>query len=210
MGANLCLLEEDEEGELKALVEGVKDWIGHWFSKVKKWKEGDVDLKILTWLSCYGILCHAWSIPFFIFLSSKVGKFVCCDENASDFYKLDVASIMVRTSCGMMINELFNVRINKTSFRVRVMEETIYLSTILVKKYIFSSLSDSKSLATLECSSLEDCIGKEIGSEEDKVVVYRGKMHDGYFQKYLKDKSLLVLNVVSTVKSVYVVEKHCE
>ncbi|KAI5384970.1 hypothetical protein KIW84_071821 [Lathyrus oleraceus] len=43
-------------------------------------------------------------------------------------------------------------------------------------------------MATLECSSLEDCIGKEIGSEEDKVVVYRGKMHDGYFQKYLKDK----------------------
>lgn len=79
-----------------------------------------------------------------------------------------------------------------------------------MKKFISSSLLDSKSLETLECSSLEDCVGKEIGSEEDKVVVYRGKMHDGYFQKYLKDKGLLVLNDVSTVESVYVVEKHCE
>ena len=31
MGANLCLLEEQEEGELKALTEDANEWLEQWF-----------------------------------------------------------------------------------------------------------------------------------------------------------------------------------
>lgn len=49
MGANLCLLEENEDGELEALVEGVKGWLGQWFSEVRMWNADDVDPERLTW-----------------------------------------------------------------------------------------------------------------------------------------------------------------
>lgn len=39
LGGNICLLKEDEDDELEALVEVAKDWLGQWFSEVKKWKE---------------------------------------------------------------------------------------------------------------------------------------------------------------------------
>lgn len=37
-----------------------------------------------------------------------------------DFSKLDVVSIMVKTSCGLLINEVFKVSIKNVVFRVRV------------------------------------------------------------------------------------------
>lgn len=76
----------------------MKYWLGLWFLEVRKWKEEDVDPERVTWLRCYGIPCHAWSIPFLFFLSSLVGKYICCDESTSDFSKLDVASIMIRST----------------------------------------------------------------------------------------------------------------
>lgn len=47
---------------------------------------------------------------------SLVGKYICFDESMSDFSKLDVASIMVRTSCGLLIKEVFKVNINNVFF----------------------------------------------------------------------------------------------
>lgn len=152
LGANIFHLKENKDDELEALLEGVKDWLGQWFSEVRKWKEEDVDPERVTWLRCYGIPCHAWSIPFLLFLSSLVGKYICCDESTSDFSKLDVASILVRTACGLLINEVFKVMINNVDFRVRFMEETFGSSTKLVKKYS-SILSDSDDSFAHECSS---------------------------------------------------------
>ncbi|CAK8576112.1 unnamed protein product [Lathyrus sativus] len=48
LGENLCLLEEDEEGELEALVEGAFGWLSQWFSEVRKWRAKDVDIERLT------------------------------------------------------------------------------------------------------------------------------------------------------------------
>lgn len=101
-------------------------------------------------MRCYGIPVHAWTISFFIFLSSKVGKHVCCDENVYDFSKMDVPIIMVRTSCGMLINEVFNVRVNKVSFRVIMVEETLGPSTRLAKKEVSSTSSEDSFLFSQE------------------------------------------------------------
>lgn len=46
----MCLLEENEDSELEALIYGAKDWLAQWFLEVRKWKEEDVDPEILTWL----------------------------------------------------------------------------------------------------------------------------------------------------------------
>lgn len=68
-----------------------------------------------NFLSC---LVH----PFFHFYFFHGWKYICCNENTSDLSTLDVTRNMVRTSCGMLINEVFNVSINNSSFKVRVVE----------------------------------------------------------------------------------------
>lgn len=82
------------------------------------------------WLRCYGVPCHAWYIPFFEFLSSMVGKYICCEESTCDQSRMDVASVMVRTNIGMLINESFNVNINNVLFRIRMVEDTQGLSRV--------------------------------------------------------------------------------
>ncbi|XP_058727198.1 uncharacterized protein LOC131598634 [Vicia villosa] len=59
MGANLCLLEESEEGELSALIEEASDWIKQWFLEIRPWRPEDVDNERLTWLRVFGLPCHA-------------------------------------------------------------------------------------------------------------------------------------------------------
>lgn len=43
MGANLFLLEDLDEGGVKALVEEGKDWLGQWFKEVMEWKSNYMD-----------------------------------------------------------------------------------------------------------------------------------------------------------------------
>lgn len=67
IGANLCLLEDNEEGFLEAIISEGIVWLGRWFAEVRKWKYEDVDLERVTWLRCYGIPCHACVFSFFGF-----------------------------------------------------------------------------------------------------------------------------------------------
>ena len=39
MGANFYLLEEQEKGELKALIEDAKDWLAQWFEEINEWSQ---------------------------------------------------------------------------------------------------------------------------------------------------------------------------
>ncbi|CAL5188643.1 unnamed protein product [Lathyrus oleraceus] len=43
LGENLCLLEDQKEGEIKALINEAADWIGKWFKEVHPWSPNDVD-----------------------------------------------------------------------------------------------------------------------------------------------------------------------
>lgn len=58
MGANFCLLEEQEDGELKVMIEEDKEWVEHWFSKIHPWSPQDVDNERVTKMRCYGLPCH--------------------------------------------------------------------------------------------------------------------------------------------------------
>lgn len=77
---------------------------------------------------------------------------------------MDVASIMVRITCGIFINEVFKVNINEALFRVRVVEETLSSSTRLVKKPISSALVLDSEFSH-DSSSWEDFVGKDDDSE---------------------------------------------
>ncbi|XP_058783963.1 uncharacterized protein LOC131658712 [Vicia villosa] len=61
LGANLCLLEEQEEGEIKTMIEEDRVWIEQWFSDIHPWSPQDVDNERVTWMRCYGLPCHAWN-----------------------------------------------------------------------------------------------------------------------------------------------------
>lgn len=49
-----CLLEGLVEGEMEALVEYGRIWLGLWFKEVRKWKSEDVNPERVTWFRCYG------------------------------------------------------------------------------------------------------------------------------------------------------------
>ncbi|CAK8572723.1 unnamed protein product [Lathyrus sativus] len=38
LGANLCLLEESEEGEIRDLIREAKSWWKQWFSNIRRWR----------------------------------------------------------------------------------------------------------------------------------------------------------------------------
>ncbi|CAI8614009.1 unnamed protein product [Vicia faba] len=43
LGANVCLLEDLVKGEMKALLEGGRNWLGQWLKEVKSWSSSLVD-----------------------------------------------------------------------------------------------------------------------------------------------------------------------
>lgn len=85
---------------------------------------------------------------------------------------------MVRTSYGMLINEVFKVSINDVIFTVRVVEETLGPSTKMVQKYS-PLLLDSEDLLGSKCSSWEEFAGKEDGSEDEDDDGSRGRKSVG-------------------------------
>ncbi|PNX65689.1 hypothetical protein L195_g062723, partial [Trifolium pratense] len=61
LGANLVLLEEQEEGEVRALMEDAKSWLDQWFRDIRPWSTREVDKSRLVWLRIYGVPIHAWN-----------------------------------------------------------------------------------------------------------------------------------------------------
>lgn len=58
LGENLCLLEEreeQEEGEIKAMVDEGSDWLWQWFKEIRKWRVSYADKEMVTWLCCYSV-----------------------------------------------------------------------------------------------------------------------------------------------------------
>lgn len=87
LGSNLVLLENLEEGEMEALIEGAQDWLATWFSYVRKWCPKDVDNECLTWVSYYGTPVHAWNEDFFKYVVFGTGEYVAADENTETLQK---------------------------------------------------------------------------------------------------------------------------
>ncbi|XP_058733452.1 uncharacterized protein LOC131605070 [Vicia villosa] len=123
MGANLCLLEENEEGMIKDIIEEAREWIQQWFSEIRPWRANDVDNERATWLRVYGLPCHAWKDKVFEFLATSVETFICADEVTRKHKNMDVARILIRTKYCLVLNETYNISINDNVFRIKVVED---------------------------------------------------------------------------------------
>lgn len=96
--ANLCLLEEIDEGEIKHLITEGKSWWSQLFSEIREWKEEHVDKDRVTWLRVYGIPCHAWNFSFFEMLANTLGTYVYSDENVLKGTNMDITSKCILTN----------------------------------------------------------------------------------------------------------------
>ncbi|GAU35431.1 hypothetical protein TSUD_375210 [Trifolium subterraneum] len=80
IGANLVLLEDQEEGEIKALMEDAWGWLEQWFKEIRPWSTREVDHDRLVWLRVYGIPVHTWNDDFFNLISKPFGNFLNTDD----------------------------------------------------------------------------------------------------------------------------------
>lgn len=62
---NLCLLEEQEVREIKALVDDGSEWLRQWFEEIREFKLSNADKEKVTRLHYYGVSYHLWSQPSF-------------------------------------------------------------------------------------------------------------------------------------------------
>ncbi|GAU24569.1 hypothetical protein TSUD_149100 [Trifolium subterraneum] len=124
LGANLTLLEGQDEGEVEALMEEARDWMEQWFKEVRPWTEKDVDLERLVWLRVYGIPAHAWNESFFTMISKSWGSFINADDVTTKKLSLDVARILIRTSGQRVVDEFIDVKVNNQFFHIRVIEDS--------------------------------------------------------------------------------------
>ncbi|XP_058758647.1 uncharacterized protein LOC131631902 [Vicia villosa] len=58
IGANLCLLEYEDEGVLRELVDGGNTWLGQWFKEVRVWSPREVDKERVMWMRVNGVPCQ--------------------------------------------------------------------------------------------------------------------------------------------------------
>ncbi|GAU48228.1 hypothetical protein TSUD_184080 [Trifolium subterraneum] len=132
LGANLCLLQGQDEGEVQALIEDAKDWLDQWFKEIKPWDPKDIDVERTIWLRIYGIPSHAWNEVFFAQLVKPWGTFVNEDEGALKKITMDVARLMICTSSTQVIDEFIDVKVNGVIFHLRVLEDSYGPMRIMV------------------------------------------------------------------------------
>ncbi|MCH89313.1 hypothetical protein A2U01_0010208, partial [Trifolium medium] len=109
LGSNLVLLEGQEEGEVEALVEDAKGWLYQWFRDVRPWSAKEIDLERIVWLRVYGIPAHAWNDIFFANITKPWCHFINADDVTIKKLSMDVARLMIRTTCQRVVDEFFDV-----------------------------------------------------------------------------------------------------
>jgi hypothetical protein len=134
LGSNLALLEGQEDGEVEALLEDAKDWLDQWFTEVRPWIPKDIDLERIVWLRIFGIPAHAWNDEFFARISKPWGSFLNTDDVTNKKLTMDVARILIRTSCQKVVDEFIDVVINGEYFHLRILEDSYGPMRIMVSK----------------------------------------------------------------------------
>lgn len=72
-----------------------------------------------TWMRIHRIQCHAWNLNFLEVILKPFGCYICTDDDNRIQTKMDVARILVRTSCVMVLNEVIKVSIDGSIFNLR-------------------------------------------------------------------------------------------
>ncbi|GAU42670.1 hypothetical protein TSUD_106440 [Trifolium subterraneum] len=134
LGANLALLEGQEDGEVKALMEDAKGWMDQWFKEIRSWCPSDLDAERTIWLRIYGVPSHAWNESFFTQLVKPWSSFINEDEGTLKKSTMDVARLMIRTSCQQIIDEFVDVKVNDVVYHLRVLEDSYGPMRIMIPK----------------------------------------------------------------------------
>ncbi|XP_058759400.1 uncharacterized protein LOC131632679 [Vicia villosa] len=144
MGANLCLLEEMEEGIIKEPMDEGKWWWKQWFKNIRPWQTNDVDSERVMWVRLYGVPYQAWCSEFFEKIANFLGDYICVDDNTSAASNLDIARIMVRVPFNFVLKEQMVVSFDGENFSLVLREDTYGPVRILDKKIEVSN-GDSNS-----------------------------------------------------------------
>jgi hypothetical protein len=132
IGSNLSLLEGQEDGEVEALMEDANEWLEEWFKEICRWNPKDVELERIIWLRIFGIPVHAWNDDFFFRVSKPWGVFLKADDVTSKKLTMDVARVLIRTSCQKAVDEFLDVKINCEFFHLHIVEDSYGPMRIMV------------------------------------------------------------------------------
>jgi hypothetical protein len=164
LGSHLALLEGQEEGEVEALMEDAKGWLDQWFSAIRPWKPQDVDLERIIWLRIFGIPVHAWNDDFFAQLTKPWGSFMHADNTTSKKITLDVARILIRTSCQIVIDEFVDVQVNGEIFHLRVLEDSYGPMRVMVEQ---EKIQNGRTLSRSSSEADDEEVRMEMEVEEE-------------------------------------------
>ncbi|MCH82641.1 hypothetical protein A2U01_0003452, partial [Trifolium medium] len=132
LGSNLTLLEGQEDGEVQALMEEASGWLDQWFKEIRPWSPKEIDVERTIWLRIYGIPSHAWNDLFFAQVVKPWGIFINADDGTVKKNTMDVARLMIRTSCQIVVDEFIDVKVNGEIFHLRVLEDSYGPMKILI------------------------------------------------------------------------------
>lgn len=123
------------------------------------WRNGltKLDMEIVTWLRIHCVPRHAWDPTFFSFIVSTVGKYINLDENTHNKSIMDVTRKMIRIKGFGVVNEVFNVEINKFVYPIMKFEEQFGLMRISIpfkQDITYYSYQDSDNDSKDDCHTL--------------------------------------------------------
>lgn len=126
LGANLCLLEGKEEGVLECWSFcGRRKKVG-WENGLVKFTCGVPEMSTMRdWHGLDATVFHAMhgALIFFTFLVSMVGVFLFSGDKTKAQSKFEVARIMVKTKYNFILNETFNIGVNREAYSIKIVED---------------------------------------------------------------------------------------
>ncbi|MCH79650.1 DUF4283 domain protein [Trifolium medium] len=104
--------------------QGCEEWLNQWFREIRPWNAKEVDVDRIIWLRVFGIPACAWNVSFFDQVSKQWGFFLNADDTTGKKLSIDVARILIYTSCQKVVDEFIDVKINCEIFHLRVLEDS--------------------------------------------------------------------------------------
>ncbi|GAB2288075.1 hypothetical protein Dimus_022419 [Dionaea muscipula] len=56
-----------------------------------------------VWISCYGILVHAWNVGTFMKIGQHWGEVLCVEDDTANCVRCDVGKVKIRTTCNSLL-----------------------------------------------------------------------------------------------------------
>ncbi|MCI33073.1 DUF4283 domain protein, partial [Trifolium medium] len=80
----------------------------------------------------YGIPSHAWNDLFFAQVVKPWGSFINADDGTMKRITMDLARLMIRTSCQQVVDEFIDVMVNGENYHLHVLEDSYGPMRILI------------------------------------------------------------------------------